>query len=79
MGRKRKDKEKPDVNPELDDFSLEINEFGEIKSNYDIDKINKFLNDNVDDKKLRDAGEKDTGNEEKKADKKKGDDQSKKK
>ncbi|MGB3585313.1 MAG: hypothetical protein WBA23_02180 [Tunicatimonas sp.] len=55
MGRKRLSKrEKPKVNPELDGFDIKIDTFGEIQTNYDIDKINKFLNKHVDDKKLRD-------------------------
>ena len=55
MGRKRLSKrETPKVNPELDGFNIKIDTFGEIKTNYDIDKINKFLNRHVDDKKLRD-------------------------
>ena len=55
MGRKRLSKrEKPKVNPELDGFDIKIDSFGEIKTNYDVDKINKFLNRHVDDKKLRD-------------------------
>ena len=44
----------PKVNPELDGFEIRINTFGEIKSNYNIDKINNFLDKEVDDKKLRD-------------------------
>ena len=55
MGRKRLSKrETPKVNPELDGFDIKIDTFGEIKTNYDIDKITKFLNRHVDDKKLRD-------------------------
>ncbi|MEM9674782.1 MAG: hypothetical protein AAF992_19470 [Bacteroidota bacterium] len=55
MGRKRLSKrEKPKVNPELDGFDIKIDTFGEIQTNFDIDKINKFLNKHVDDKKLRD-------------------------
>lgn len=46
--------EKPKVNPELEGFDIQINSFGEIKTTFDIDKINDFLNKNVDDKKLRD-------------------------
>jgi|APFEC2959095171_1045051.scaffolds.fasta_scaffold00132_18 hypothetical protein len=46
--------EKPKVNPELEGFDIQINSFGEIKTTFDIDKINAFLNQNVDDKKLRD-------------------------
>ena len=55
MGRKRLSKrEKPKVNPELEGFDIKIDSFGEIQTNYDVDKINKFLNRHVDDKKLRD-------------------------
>ena len=55
MGRKRLSKrEKPKVNPELDGFDIKIDTFGEIQTNYNVDKINKFLNKHVDDKKLRD-------------------------
>ena len=52
--QQNKDKKKADVNPELDGFEIEINEFGEIKSNMDVDRLNEFLNKHVDDKKLRD-------------------------
>jgi len=49
----KKSKSKPKVNPELDGFELKINSFGEITSSMDIDKLNKFLNKNVEDKKLK--------------------------
>ena len=45
--------QKPRVNKELEGFDIEINSFGEIKTAYDIDKINQFLNRTVDDKTLR--------------------------
>ena len=55
MARKPdKNKKNPKVNPELEGFDVRIDSFGEIKSNLNIDKINEFLNKNVDDKKLRD-------------------------
>ena len=47
-------KKKPKVHEDLKGFDMKINEFGEIVSNYDMDKINEFLNENVDDKKLKD-------------------------
>ncbi|MEJ2006357.1 MAG: hypothetical protein P8X57_15655, partial [Cyclobacteriaceae bacterium] len=47
-----KNKKKPSVNKELEGFDIKIDSFGEIKSTFDIDKINEFLNKNVDDKKL---------------------------
>lgn len=45
---------KPRVHKELDGFDIKINSFGEIVTSFDMDKINEFLNKNVDDKKLRD-------------------------
>ncbi|MCC5921758.1 MAG: hypothetical protein LAT68_09920 [Cyclobacteriaceae bacterium] len=68
MARKpKKDKvnAKPKVNPDLDGFEIKINSFGEIQSSYDIEKINAFLNKNVDDKKLRDRDDLDDWKEEK--------------
>lgn len=52
--KKSEKNEKPKVNQELKGFDIEIDAFGEIKTNFDIDKINEFLNREVDDKKLRD-------------------------
>lgn len=45
-------KRKPKVHKDLDGFEVSINQFGELNSNMDIEKINEFLNKNVDDKKL---------------------------
>ncbi|WKN33024.1 hypothetical protein PZB74_06660 [Porifericola rhodea] len=64
MSRKRLSKrEKPKVNNELDGFDIKIDSFGEIRSTLEIDKINKFLNRHVDDKKLRDRDDIDKGQE----------------
>ena len=49
---KKDDNKKPNVNKELEGFDIRIDSFGEIQSTFDIDKINEFLNRNVDDKKL---------------------------
>jgi hypothetical protein len=57
--KKLSKKEQPNVNPELKGFDIKVNSFGEIVTNYDIDKINEFLNRNVDDKKLRNRDEND--------------------
>ncbi|PWJ60199.1 hypothetical protein CLV98_101380 [Dyadobacter jejuensis] len=46
--------EKPRVHKDLEGFDIKINSFGEITTSYDMDRINEFLNKNVDDKKLRD-------------------------
>ncbi len=59
MSRKKKndkdnEKQEPRVNPELKGFDVKIDTFGEIKTSFDIDKINDFLNKEVDDKKLKD-------------------------
>jgi len=60
MAKNKKDsKKKSKVHKDLEGFEIKVNEHGEITSNYSIDKINEFLNQNVDDKKLlkRDAAE----------------------
>ena len=47
-------KEKAKVHKDLDGLELRVDSFGEISSNMPIDKLNKFLNKNVEDKKLKD-------------------------
>ncbi len=54
MPKKKDNQDKPSVNSELEGLDIRINEFGEIEGNFDIDKVNAFLNKSVDDKKLRD-------------------------
>ncbi|WP_421977022.1 hypothetical protein [Roseivirga seohaensis] len=57
MARKKESKQKdqkPKVNKELEGMEIKIDSFGEIRNSLSIDKINEFLNKNVDDKKLRD-------------------------
>ena len=54
MSKKENKKEKPKVNSELEGFEMGIDSFGEIKTSFDIDKLNDFLNKNVEDKKLID-------------------------
>ena len=49
---KSKKQAKPKVHDELKGFEVSIDPFGELKSNLPIEKLNKFLNENVDDKKL---------------------------
>ena len=43
---------KPRVHKDLDGFEVSIDQFGELKSNMRIEKLNEFLDKNVDDKKL---------------------------
>ena len=51
---KKKETEQPKVHKDLEGFQVGINEFGEITSSFNVEKLNHFLNKEVDDKKLRD-------------------------
>jgi hypothetical protein len=55
---KSKKQGKPRVHQELKGFEVSIDSFGELKSNLPIEKLNKFLDENVDDKKLSEREEK---------------------
>jgi hypothetical protein len=57
MAKKVVKKKKPRVHKDLQGFEVSINQFGELNSNMNIEKINEFLNKNVDDKKLLDRDE----------------------
>lgn len=61
MAKQPAKKRKPKVHKELDGFEVSINQFGELNSNMNIDKINEFLNKNVEDKKLKDRDDLDKG------------------
>ncbi len=65
---KKKDKnskdKKPKVHDELTGFNIKIDEFGEISSNLNIDKLNQFLDENVEDKKLIEKNEKESKDKE---------------
>jgi len=56
-GKNKKVKPKPRVHKELDGLEVSIDTFGEIRSSMNIEKINEFLNKNVDDKKLLERDE----------------------
>lgn len=58
MPKKKKKKGDPEVHEELEGFDISINEFGEIKTTFGVDKLNTFLNENVEDKKLNEAKKK---------------------
>jgi hypothetical protein len=62
----KKGKPKPRVHKELQGFDISIDSFGEIRSNMNIEKINQFLNENVDDKKLAERDESDDKKDKKK-------------
>ena len=54
MAKKKKEQtELPKVHKDLNGFDVRINSFGEIQMSYDIEKLNDFLNDKIDDKKLK--------------------------
>ena len=50
MSKKKKAKD----DEKLEGFDIKVNEFGEITSNLPIDALNKFLDENLEDKKLKD-------------------------
>lgn len=50
MAKKKKDK--PAVNPELTGLDVTFSNMGEIRTTLDINTLNEFLNEHVDDKKL---------------------------
>lgn len=54
MSNKKNTPKKASLKNNLKDYEIKVNEFGEIKTNLDIDAINDFLNKNVEDKKLKD-------------------------
>lgn len=77
MAKKKSTKadKKPKVNKDLEGFDINVNSFGEVVTSYDIDKLNEFLDKNVEDKKLKgnsDRSQEDEEEEEKKGKKKKG-------
>jgi hypothetical protein len=50
--KKSSAKPKPKVHKDLQGLDIIIDQFGEIKANMNIEKLNEFLDKNVDDKKL---------------------------
>ena len=56
-GKGLKIQPKPRVHRDLDGLEVSIDTFGEIRSNMNVEKINEFLNKNVDDKKLVERGD----------------------
>ncbi len=57
MPKKMKKKGTPAVHDELEGFDIRINSFGVMETSFEIDKLNAFLNENVEDKKLVDKDE----------------------
>lgn len=56
MPKKMKKHGEPEVHEDLKGFDIKINTFGELHSNYEVDKLNDFLNDKVEDKKVNESG-----------------------
>ncbi len=54
MPKKMKKEGKPETHSELKGFDIRVNEFGQIIGSFEVDKINKFLNGTISDKKLLD-------------------------
>ncbi|HJW31209.1 MAG TPA: hypothetical protein VJ508_18405, partial [Saprospiraceae bacterium] len=44
---------RPPFHENLEGFDIRVNPFGEMESTLDIDELNKFLNEQVDDKKIK--------------------------
>ena len=53
----RNEKPKDSLKDSIESLDIKINEFGEIRTNLNIEKINEYLNQTVDDKKLRERTE----------------------
>lgn len=49
---KKVEKKKPNVHEALEGFNIKINAFGEMETTIPVEKLNAFLNENVEDKKL---------------------------
>jgi hypothetical protein len=50
---KKTKKQKMSLHPQLDSFEIKINQFGEVVATYDLNRLNQFLDTQVEDKKFR--------------------------
>lgn len=64
MAKKKKKDKDLDVHQDLEGFDIRINEFGEIISSKQVEELNEFLDENVNDKKLSGRQEKTVQDEE---------------
>ena len=53
MAKRREKSDKPRVHPELEGMNIEVTPLGKVNLQYDLDKLNAFLNRNVRDKKFK--------------------------
>ncbi len=67
--KQKKKNEEAELHKDLKGFNIKINEFGEISSSFPIERLNQFLNKNVDDKKLRPQSAQDDDTQSSKSDK----------
>jgi hypothetical protein len=58
MPKKKAKEGKPEVHKDLEGLDMTVNQFGEIKTTLDFDKINDFLNKNLEDKKFKEKDKK---------------------
>lgn len=56
IGRGARARALPDVHPDLEGFDVELNSFGEVDMTIPIDRLNDFLDREVDDPKLTQWG-----------------------
>ena len=54
MPKKKPQKGAPEMHSDLKGFDIKINEFGELVTNFEIERLNTFLNEHLADKKLTD-------------------------
>lgn len=64
MSKRKRTSKRPATHQELKGFQIQINEFGQIESTFGIDKINTFLNEHVEDRKLNEKPEDSSDQEE---------------
>ncbi len=53
MSKKKQEEQKPKVHEDLKGFDIKINQFGELTTSLNIDRLNTFLNEKTDDKKFK--------------------------
>lgn len=53
MSKRKRTPKRPLTHEQLEGFDILINEFGQIVTSFEVDKLNVFLNEHTDDKKLK--------------------------
>jgi len=52
MSKRKRNIKRPLTHEELKGFDITINEFGQIITSFEVEKVNKFLDEHLEDKKL---------------------------